>query len=160
MPNTGPECSEVPDKTPIHVVAAVIYDNHNRDRILISKRPEHVHQGGLWEFPGGKVDLGETAYQALLRELLEELDIEVTEARPLMQISHNYADKQVFLDIWSVLSFTGQARGVEGQECRWLSLRELLLEGADYQFPEANRPILEKLRSLIDPLTDQTSSSN
>ena len=160
MPSTEPEWLPVPDKSPIHVVAAVIYDNNNPHRILISKRPEHVHQGGLWEFPGGKVDLGETAYQALVRELLEELDIEVTEARPLMQVSHSYADKQVFLDIWSVLSFTGRARGVEGQECRWLSLRELLLEDTDYQFPEANRPVLEKLRSLIDPLTDQTSSSN
>jgi len=156
MPSTEPECSAVSDKLPIYVVAAVIYDNHNRDRILISKRPEHVHQGGLWEFPGGKIDLGETARQALARELLEELDIEVIEAQPLMQVSHNYADKQVFLDIWSVLSFTGQARGAEGQECRWVSLNELLLEATDYQFPEANRPILEKLRSLID----QSSSSD
>jgi len=131
---------------PVHVVAAVIYDNCDRNRILISKRLQHVHQGGLWEFPGGKVGRAETASQALVRELSEELAICVIKSEPLMQIHHDYRDKQVFLDIWSVTSFTGQARGVEGQECRWVSLHELLSAATDYQFPEANIAILDKLR--------------
>jgi 8-oxo-dGTP diphosphatase len=71
----------------IHVVAAVIRDSsHN---ILIAKRPDHVHQGGLWEFPGGKLDTGESREQALVRELSEEIGIQVMRYRPLIQVPHH-----------------------------------------------------------------------
>ena len=131
----------------IHVVAAVIYAASSMSQILIAKRPNHLHQGGLWEFPGGKVDQGESPRQALVRELQEELDINVTTAEPMMQLSHDYTDKQVLLDIWKVTGFEGQARGVEGQECRWVSLTEIVADNSDYQFPAANRAILERLKS-------------
>ncbi|MDB2533951.1 8-oxo-dGTP diphosphatase MutT [Porticoccaceae bacterium] len=131
----------------IHVVAAVIYAASSMSQILIAKRPNHLHQGGLWEFPGGKVDQGESPRQALVRELQEELDINVTTAEPMMQLSHDYTDKQVLLDIWKVTGFEGQARGVEGQECRWVSLTEIVADNSEYQFPAANRAILARLKS-------------
>jgi 8-oxo-dGTP diphosphatase len=131
----------------IHVVAAVIYASPSMNQILIAKRPDHLHQGGLWEFPGGKVDQGESPRQALLRELQEELDINVTIAEPMMQLSHDYTDKQVLLDIWKVTGFEGQARGVEGQECRWVALTEIVADNSEYQFPAANRAILARLKS-------------
>ena len=148
MPNIEPKCSAIPTKTSVHVVAAVIYDNCDSRQILIAKRPKHVHQGGLWEFPGGKVSEGETASQALSRELLEELAISIVDYKPLMQVFHDYQDKQVFLDIWSVTSFKGEARGAEGQECRWVNIRDIVAENSNYQFPAANRAILDKLGSI------------
>lgn len=132
----------------IHVVAAVIY-NSDADAILISKRPDHVHQGGLWEFPGGKVDPGEQANQALERELYEELAISVAVASPLMQVSHDYSDKQVLLDIWQVDDFQGQPQGMEGQLWQWVELKTLLAENSQYQFPAANQPILDRLASML-----------
>lgn len=133
----------------IHVVAAVIYGTP--DKILISRRPDHLHQGGLWEFPGGKIEADETAYQGLVRELQEELAITVTAAAPFMQVSHDYSDKHVLLDIWQVKAFEGEARGVEGQECRWVVLSDLLAESSatEYEFPEANKPILQKLAATL-----------
>ena len=127
----------------IHVVAAVIV-HPDRQSIFISRRADHLHQGGLWEFPGGKVEAGESAESALARELFEELDISVQTAQPYMQVEHDYPDKQVFLDIWQVDSFAGTARGKEGQECRWVGLQELL-DSQLFEFPAANQPILQRL---------------
>lgn len=134
--------------TPIHVAVGVIFDNQKADQILIAKRPQHLHQGGLWEFPGGKVSEDETVDQALERELLEELGITVIQSQPLMQVQHNYSDKQVFLDIWTVTQFSGEARGLEGQQCQWVAMQQLLSAESKYHFPEANKAILEKLKSL------------
>ncbi|MDG0971318.1 MAG: NUDIX domain-containing protein, partial [Porticoccaceae bacterium] len=120
----------------IHVVAAVIYGNSNQ--ILIARRAAHLHQGGLWEFPGGKLEANESPYQGLVRELTEELDIRVTSATPFIQVSHDYTDKQVLLDVWQVTAFVGQARGAEGQECKWVPVSDLLSQSSNYQFPEAN----------------------
>jgi 8-oxo-dGTP diphosphatase len=151
----------------IHVVAAVIHSavgaksassikniksitnikSHNSipNQLLIARRPDHLHQGGLWEFPGGKVETGEQPRQALVRELKEELDIQVTACEPFMQVSHDYTDKQVLLDIWRVTAFEGEARGMEGQDCRWVALTDLLLPDSDYAFPAATQGILDRL---------------
>lgn len=125
------------------MVAAVIV-HADRQSIFISRRADHLHQGGLWEFPGGKVEAGESAEFALARELFEELDIAVQAARPFMQVEHDYSDKQVLLDIWQVDSFTGTARGKEGQQCRWVGLQELHNDQL-FEFPAANQPILQRL---------------
>ena len=124
----------------IHVVAAVIYAPAG-DHILIARRPAHLHQGGLWEFPGGKVNGDETAFTALQRELREELAIVVKAALPLMEVSHRYPEKAVFLDIWEVREFSGEPRGNEGQEIAWVKIREL----GSYSFPEANSGIVSAL---------------
>ena len=120
----------------LHVMAAVIC-NPSGD-ILIARRPDHAHQGGLWEFPGGKLDEGESRFDGLRRELREELGIEITEARPLLDIFHDYADKSVRLDVWRVSAFIGDAHGAEGQPVCWVSPAEL----CNYAFPEANVPII------------------
>jgi 8-oxo-dGTP diphosphatase len=121
---------------PIHVAAAVVVNS--RDEVLISLRPDHVHQGGLWEFPGGKVEEGEDIRTALHRELHEELGIEVQKARPLIRIPHDYGDKAVLLDVWLVQQFSGQVHGREGQSWRWVCKQAL----CDYRFPAANMPII------------------
>ena len=130
-------------KKTVHVAVGVIVnaDNH----ILIALRPTHVHQGGLWEFPGGKVEADETVQQALARELREELGVESTEFRPLVEIRHDYEDKSVFLDVWWVDSFEGQATGLEGQEVRWVSADQL----GSYAFPAANKPIVEAIVGVV-----------
>ncbi|MFB0996463.1 MAG: 8-oxo-dGTP diphosphatase MutT [Porticoccaceae bacterium] len=131
----------------IQVVAAVIFRfdktlaQSENNHILIARRADHLHQGGLWEFPGGKVEKGETHHQSLVRELQEEINITITIASPMMQISHDYIDKSVTLDIWKVIEFEGNPEGAEGQEIRWVSMDEL----RNYDFPVANQPILQKL---------------
>lgn len=126
----------------IHVVAAVIY-SADKKQILVAKRPDHLHQGGLWEFPGGKVQPGEQALDALARELAEELAITLTSAAPYLQVRHRYPDKAVFLDVWQVWQFTGVPHGNEGQQIAWMPLSSL----GQLQFPAANQPILEALIS-------------
>lgn len=124
----------------VHVAAAVIRGTDGK--VLIAKRADTQHQGGLWEFPGGKVEPGETVRDALARELHEELGIVVSAARPLIQIKHDYPDKQVLLDVWEVSSFTGEPHGAEGQPLAWVTSRAL----ADYEFPAANQPIVAAAR--------------
>jgi 8-oxo-dGTP diphosphatase len=126
----------------VHVVVAVIVGKGGD--ILIAKRPDNVDQGGLWEFPGGKVEVGEFAEVALKRELKEELGIELLACEPLLEIRHDYPDKSVLLDVWHVKGFRGEAYGREQQPIRWVSLEAL----NEYDFPEANQPIIEALVSL------------
>ena len=124
----------------IHVVAAIIY-SPCREKVLIARRPEHLHQGGLWEFPGGKVESGEAPEQALARELQEELGITPCHCGPHMQVSHQYPDKSVYLDFWHVTTFSGEPRGIEGQQIAWVPLHHL----PDYDFPKANEVVVEAL---------------
>jgi len=126
--------------TRIHVVAGVIY-NPTKQQVLIAKRPEHLHQGGLWEFPGGKVVPGESPEQALRRELIEELAIEVSDCSPFLLTEHDYKDKLIVLDVWAVNRFAGQPKGNEGQRICWVDIGAL----HDYQFPAANYAVLEKV---------------
>ncbi|MHA6492655.1 Nudix family hydrolase [Pseudomonas borbori] len=124
----------------VHVAAAVIRGADGR--VLIAKRADDQHQGGLWEFPGGKVEAGETVETALARELNEELGIQPTRARPLIQVRHDYPDKRVLLDVWEVSAFSGEPYGAEGQPLAWVSPRQL----SDYEFPAANRPLVAAAR--------------
>ena len=124
----------------IHVAVGVI-QRANGD-IFIAQRPLNTHQGGLWEFPGGKVEPGETTPQALARELREELAIELDACEPLIQIRHDYSDKSVLLDVYRVRSFRGEPRGNEGQPVRWVNAAAL----DEFAFPAANQPIIKALR--------------
>lgn len=127
----------------IHVAAAVIFGSDHK--ILIARRPDHVHKGGLWEFPGGKVEKDESVRVALARELQEELAITVLRAEPLLKVQHDYPEKSVLLDVWTVTDFNGEARGNEGQAINWVSFGQL----DEYQFPEANQPIIDALARLL-----------
>jgi 8-oxo-dGTP diphosphatase len=133
----------------IHVAAAAVFDD--RQRVLICQRPPHAHQGGLWEFPGGKLEPGETIEFALRRELMEETGINVISARPLIRVHHDYPDRKVLLDVWRVEKFSGMAAGREGQPVRWVLPGEL----KRYPFPAANMPIIKAVslpdRYLITP---------
>jgi len=124
----------------VHVVAGVIRGPDGK--VLIAKRPLDKHQGGLWEFPGGKVEAGETAEVALVRELAEELGIVATLSRPLIQVSHDYPDKQILLEVRDVLAFIGEPHGAEGQPLAWVEPQDL----PDYRFPAANKPIITAAR--------------
>lgn len=123
----------------VHVAAGVVADGAGR--ILVALRAPHLHQGGLWEFPGGKLERGETPRQALARELLEELGVVVEAARPLIRVAHDYPDKRVLLDVWRVTRWHGDVRGRQGQSILWMPVREL----RTLAFPAANLPILAAL---------------
>jgi len=134
----------------IHVVAAVIQNNNKQ--LLIAKRPKNTHQGGLWEFSGGKVETNEVAIEALKRELKEELNITLDNnlhrIKPYIKIQHHYSDKSILLDIYHV-NYSDDthngwlAKGNEGQEIRWVDLSNI----NDFAFPVANQKILKCLKA-------------
>ncbi|MEX0603627.1 MAG: Nudix family hydrolase [Marinobacter sp.] len=136
MLTTGPEFSQW-----VHVAVAVI---RRQNRVLVARRPDYVHQGGLLEFPGGKVEAGESVQRALIREIAEETGLEVPEysLKPLIGIGHDYGDKRVFLDVWSTECVIGEPEGREGQEVNWRTVEGLL----DEDFPAGNRPIIRALK--------------
>ena len=121
----------------VHVAVAVVFDEHGS--VLISRRHQDSHQGGLWEFPGGKIEPEEQVNHALDRELEEELGIRVLSATPLLEVRHDYQDKKVLLDVWLVSSYSGEAHGREGQQVRWVAPGQLV----ELEFPAANGPIID-----------------
>jgi len=128
----------------IRVAVAVIINQ--QDQILISKRSPEQHQGNKWEFPGGKVEEGESSHQALCREIREELGIELASATRITDVIHHYQDekhgsKKVFLDVFEVRSWSGEPEGREGQPLCWVEKHEL----NNYDFPDANTEILRLL---------------
>ena len=124
----------------VNVAVGVIKKNN---AIFICKRADEQHQGGLWEFPGGKVEAGESVFAALKRELSEEVGITIHSSSQLMVIEHDYSDKCVKLDIHVVSNFSGEAHGAEGQPSEWAAINEL----SNYEFPAANAEIIEKIQA-------------
>jgi len=118
-------------------VAVGVVKNAQGD-ILISLRYQTLHQGGLWEFPGGKVEPQETVEQALQRELKEELGITVVSETPLITIQHQYPDLAVMLKVFLVEDYSGEVISGLGQPCRWVKPADL----NHYAFPAANQPII------------------
>ena len=136
----------------VHVAVGIVADPAGA--ILITRRPDHAHQGGLWEFPGGKVEAAESVATALQRELDEELGIAVQAAEPWLQIRHAYPDKTVLLDVWRVTAWRGEPHGREGQPLEWASPARL----ADFAFPAADEPIIARLRREHAQIAQQVSS--
>ncbi len=128
------------EKRVVHVAVGVV--RNEKGELLIAQRPDHLHQGGCWEFPGGKVESNESTEQALYRELKEELAIEVTQAEPLIVIPFEYSEYHVVLNVWQVMQFTGDPLGQEGQPIAWVSEAQL----GEFTFPEANRAIITAIR--------------
>ena len=124
----------------VHVAVAIIVNKD--DEVCISLRHQDLHQGGLWEFPGGKIEQHETLEQALFREVKEELNMDIEESRPLITIKHNYQDKKVCLHVNRVTSYHGKAIGVEGQRVKWLPVNQL----SSYEFPAANLSIIKAVQ--------------
>lgn len=132
----------MPDVKVVHVAVGVIINQRNE--VLISLRHPESHQGGLWEFPGGKLEPDEDVQQALGRELLEELNIRVQPDRQLLQINYDYPDKSVLLDVWLIRDFVGEPVGKEGQPIQWQAIARL-----DSQlFPPANASIIEAIQDI------------
>jgi 8-oxo-dGTP diphosphatase len=136
----------------IHVAAAVITDA--RGRILLARRTDGRDLAGLWEFPGGKCEPGESPEQALIRELQEELGITVQVGPPLINVPQQYPDKRLRLDVRQVTAWQGIARGVEGQALAWVAPEKL----TRYPMPPADRPVVAALlqpdRYLVTPDPD------
>lgn len=122
----------------VHVAAAIIV---REGKVFLAKRAKNQHQGGLWEFPGGKCEASESPEQALVRELQEE--VAITPDAPILfdTVKHNYGDKEVCLYFFLVESFNGEARGNEGQLTAWFDLQDL----ASLDFPAANKVVIDKL---------------
>lgn len=125
----------------VHVAVGVIKADNT---LFICKRPDDKHQGGLWEFPGGKVESGESVFEALRRELQEEVALTIYSSSELMVIEHDYGDKCVRLDVHLVTEFSGDAHGAEGQQSAWVEINNL----DNYDFPAANAEIIEKIKAL------------
>jgi 8-oxo-dGTP diphosphatase len=123
-----------------HVAAGVI--RNPAGEVLLSRRQPGQHQPGKWEFPGGKVEPGETAGAALQRELREELGITTGVLVPRIQVPYRYPDLTVLLEVYDVIDYLGEARGMEGQEISWVSLADL----DSLEYPAANIPVVTSLR--------------
>ena len=126
----------------IHVVAGAVTDAAGR--VLIAQRPPGKHLAGGWEFPGGKLEPGETRTAGLARELHEELGIVIRDPRPLLRVSHRYPFGDVLIDMWVVTRYTGEPRGLDGQALRWCTQDEL--EQATAELLPADGPIVRALR--------------
>ena len=132
----------------IRVAVAVII---NQDKeVLIAKRSKDQHQGNKWEFPGGKVEANETSQEALHREIMEELGIDIQSSSEMISITHEYIEenpdnsKTVILDVFDVRDWRGEPKGVEGQPIRWVTVSEI----DDYEFPIANVEIVNIIKHL------------
>jgi len=129
--------SELPE---IHVAAAALINR--RGEVLINERPPGKPMAGYWEFPGGKLELGETAKSALVRELHEELGITVEQMRPLIKLQHDYPDKRVHLEVFKVEQWQGEISALDGQALAWVAPADI----ANYRLLPADAPIVTALR--------------
>ena len=153
MPITGPDpgCLEADERgsdpsLPTVVVSAVALIDVD-GRVLIAKRPEGKVMGGLWEFPGGKVDDGETPEAALVRELREELAIDITQSclAPLTFASHSYADFHLLMPLFICRVWNGTPSPQEGQELKWVRPMQL----RKFAMPAADIPLVALLQDFL-----------
>ena len=129
------------------VAVAVITDKEQR--ILITRRPLHTSHGGFWEFPGGKLENEELATSALVREIKEEVGIDVTAYDYLGEICHTYDNRLISLLIYHVHDFLGEAICCESQmDLRWVQIEHL----QQFQFPAANLKIIELIKGRLRPM--------
>lgn len=140
-------------KTRFTVVAAVIFDGEGS--VFLARRPEGTHMAGLWEFPGGKVEEGESYSEALVRELDEELGILVEVGRPLTFAVHTEADLEILLLFFSASIITGMPVAREGQEIVWVRPEEL----PDYKMPPADDEMVTLLVGSSDRVRAGKNSS-
>ena len=150
MNGAEPGCLQIPDREsralPIVLVAAVALLDVD-GRVLLAQRPEGKRMAGLWEFPGGKVHLNEAPETAVVRELKEELDVDITESclTPLTFASHAYEDFHLLMPLYVCRVWKGTPRPLEGQALRWL--RPVAM--AALPMPPADRPLVALLRDFL-----------
>jgi len=134
--------------TVVRVVAGALFDAQGR--VLIAQRPAGKHMAGGWEFPGGKLALNESPFDGLVRELREELNVDVIVAHPVIAYPHHYADRSVLLDLWYVTRYAGTPLSAEGQVIKWINLSEL----DHVDLLEADRPMIEPLKKAVTKRPD------
>ena len=129
----------------VSVVACALIDPDGR--VLIAQRPADKPMGGLWEFPGGKIEAGETPEETLIRELKEELGVDTAESclAPFAFASHGYPDFHLLMPLYVCRRWTGTPTALEGQELAWVRPQRL----ADYPMPPADRPLVAMLQDLL-----------
>ncbi|MDX1562689.1 MAG: 8-oxo-dGTP diphosphatase MutT [Gammaproteobacteria bacterium] len=141
MPRPAELSGQAP--TSIRVIVGIVVDDTGR--VLVQQRPPGKHMAGYWEFPGGKLESGETARQGLVRELREELGLGVLAAEPLMTHVHDYADRRVELDVWWVEAFEGSVEAREGQQLAWVAADRF----DRVQLLPADAPIVAAVRAKL-----------
>lgn len=136
-----PETDSLPHK---QIGVAVIRDD--RDLILIDRRLAKGLLGGFWEFPGGKIEADETVQECIKREILEEIGIEIEVGSHLITIDHTYSHFRVNLQVYNCRYLSGEARAIECEEIRWVTIGEL----DNYTFPAANQEIISALKDMVN----------
>ncbi len=125
----------------VHVAVAIIQNKSGQ--VLVARRAADADQANCWEYPGGKIEPGESVFDALVREIKEELGLEIGQATPIMRVPYKYSDeKSVLLDIWRVEEYTGSPVGREGQPIQWCGINN----PGDLAFPRANKKITTMLQ--------------
>jgi 8-oxo-dGTP diphosphatase len=132
-----------PTHSYLNVAVGIIINDQRQ--VLVSLRRTNTPYGGLWEFPGGKFEQHESAFDALKRELLEEIGITLHTASPWMCIQHDYGDRRVALDTWRIEDYDGTPYGREGQTVRWVNQTEL----NQLVFPEGNKVIVDAVKEIL-----------
>ena len=127
----------------VDVAVGIIIDSVTNKVLVAQRNTQDVHLG-KWEFPGGKINAGESAEQALKRELNEELGISVQSLRPFESLQFDYSHSSVNLNFFLVTDHSGQAKGVEGQTISWVEVHDL----SELDMLEANHLIIDKLQRL------------
>jgi 8-oxo-dGTP diphosphatase len=127
------------------VVAAALVRDIGGPQVLIAQRPSGKWQAGRWEFPGGKIEEHESPRDALHRELVEELGVNVAVARELGQFTYAYPDRSVEISLWLVTEFRGEPRGLDSQALRWVHPSQL----AGCDLLEADLPMIGPLRQVL-----------
>ena len=136
----------------LKVVSGVIQNNEGL--YFVALRPPHVPFSGVWEFPGGKIEAGESPFEALVRELKEEIGITVIAANLLMQFQHAYPTRIIDMSAWQITHYEGQPYGAEGQGCDWVSPEKL----TTLVFPEANYVLINHLLSAANTAFKSSAS--
>jgi len=126
----------------LNVVAGILFDADRR--VLIAERVNDAPFRGMWEFPGGKIARGESAPNALQRELREELGIVVTKSSTFMRVNHDYADRSVALHFFTVYQWRGSPQGLEGQRLRWIAPADI----EDGLMLPADAPVIKAIREI------------
>lgn len=127
----------------VHVVAGALLNDAGH--VLIAQRPPGKHMAGGWEFPGGKLDADEAPYAGLVRELQEELGVEVDGATFVISYRHAYADRSVLLELWLVTQYRGVPYAREAQPLKWVAVDAL----ADANLLAADQPMIVALQALL-----------
>ena len=144
--STSTAATEAEPVRPVVLVAAVVLIDPD-GRVLLAERPEGKHLAGLWEFPGGKLQPGETPEAALIRELAEELGIDVHASclAPFTFASHAYPDFHLLMPLYVCRRWTGIVTARENQRLKWVRPARL----GEYPMPPADKPLVAMLRDLL-----------